>query len=69
MFHRQEQVIVGDAEIVDAHDVGMLDLAQNLEFLQEALHRLVDAGFLADGGRDLEHHHVSVACALGEEQL
>ena len=69
MFHRQEQVIVGDAQIVDAHDVGMLDLAQDLEFLQEALHRLVDAGFLADGGRDLEHHYVSVACALGEKQL
>ena len=48
---------------------GWLDLAQHLEFLQEALHRLVDAGFLADGGRHLEHHHVAVARALGEEQL
>ena len=69
MLHRQEQVVVGDAEIVDAHDVRMADLAQHLEFLQEALHRLIDAGFLADGRRDLEHHHVAMRGAFGEEQL
>ena len=60
MLHRQEQVIVGDAEIVDAHDVRMADLAQHLEFLQEPLHRLIDAGLLADRRCHLEHHHVAV---------
>ena len=51
------------------HDVGMADLAQDLEFLQEALHRLIDAGLLADRGRHLEHHHVADVGAFGEEQL
>ena len=69
MFHRQVQVIVGDAEIVDLHDVRMLHVAQDFELLQEALHRLVDAGFLADRRRHLEHHHAADVGALGEEQV
>ena len=51
------------------HDVRMADAAQDLEFLQEPLHRLIDAGFLADAGVTLSTTTPPYVGALGEEQL
>ena len=33
-------MIVGDPELVDAHDIGMIDLPDDLVFLQEAIEEL-----------------------------
>ncbi len=47
----------------------MAHAAQDFEFLQKALHRLVDAGLLANRRRHLEHHDPADLGALGQEQL
>ena len=47
----------------------MAHVAQDFEFLQKALHRLVDAGFLADRRRHLQHHDATNRGAFGEKQF
>jgi hypothetical protein len=69
MFHRKIQVVIGDAEIVDAHDVRVLHVAQDLELLEETLHRLVDARFLAHRRRHLEHDHAAQVRTFREEKI
>ena len=43
VLHRQVGVIVGDAELVQAHDVGVAHALRDLVFLQKARERLIDA--------------------------
>jgi hypothetical protein len=62
-------MVIGDAQLMAAHDAGMVQPVRDLVFLQEALEGLVHARGVALRRRDLDHHEVAGLLALGEEQL
>ena len=69
MLHRDVGVIVRDAEIVDAHDVRMIEAGDDLVFLQEAVEpddALRHVGYLAE---HLKHHQRPGALALRQIDL
>ena len=41
VFHGEERLIVGFADVVDAADIGMRDAARNADFVAEALERVL----------------------------
>ena len=66
VFHRDVGVIVGNAEIEDAHHVRMADLRDQLVFLQEARELHVLVARLRRIAQYLEHDHLTGALALGQ---
>ena len=69
MLHGDIGVIVGDAEIVDAHDVRMIEAGDDLVFLNEAVEAHEPLGDVRHLAEHLEHHHRAGALALGQIDL
>src|SRR5690606_35713890 len=63
VLHRDEGMVVGDAEIENAHHVRMADLRDELVFLQEA-HEMQLVGSVRIIGKHLEHDHLARALAF-----
>ncbi len=69
ILHREIRVVIGNAQLIAAHDAGVVQPVRDLVLLQEALEGLVNARGIALRRRDLHHHQVARLLALGEEQL
>ena len=69
ILHGQVGVIIGNAELVKAHDIRVTDALGNFIFLQKTFKRLIDAGIITLRGRDLEHHQQLGLFALGDIEL
>ena len=67
ILHRDVGMVVGEALVVDAHHVRMLDARQQRVFLDEA--RQVLARPLAAGVQHLQHHGQAVLLAHGQVYL
>src|ERR1700728_4233894 len=66
MLHRDVVMVVGDAEIVDAYDVLMLQPGDDLILLQETVETDVALGDVRHLTEHFEHHERASALALGE---
>src|ERR1700733_14545204 len=69
MLHSDVGMIVGDAEIVNAYDVLMLQAGDDFILLQEAVETDVALGDVRHLIEHLEHHERACALALGEIDL
>ena len=69
MLHGDIGVIVGDAEIVDAHDVRMIEPCDDLVFLQEAVEADDALRHVGDLAETLSTTSVAGPLALGEIDL
>ncbi len=69
MLHGDVGMIVGDAEIVDAHDVRMIETGDDLVFLNEAVEAHEPLGDVRHLAEHLEDHHGSRALALRQIDL
>src|SRR5271170_2514247 len=69
VLHGDVGVIVSDAQIVDLHDVFMLQARDDFVFLQESIEADEALGNVRHLTEDLEHHQSPGAFALGQIDL
>src|SRR6185437_16718501 len=69
VLHGEIRMIVGDAELIETHDVRVAHALRNLVFLDEARQGQVDAGLIATRGGDLQGYEGSDLLALGDVEL
>ena len=69
VLHRDVGMIVRDTQIVDAHDVLVLQAGDDFVFLQESIEADEALGHVRHLAEDLEHHESPGAFALGKIDL
>src|ERR1035438_2977793 len=69
MLHGDIRMIIGDTQIVNAHDVPMLQTCDDFIFLQESIETDDAFGHVGNLAEYLEHHQRARALAFSEIDL
>src|SRR5450755_351355 len=69
MLHGDVRMIIGDTQIVNAHDVAMLQTCDDFIFLKESIEPDDTFGHVGDLAEYLEHHQSARTLAFSEVDL